>query len=77
MQFILISGQVGLARLQFPDRTISAEPQFVKDLIIAIMQPIHETLQGNAGLVASLHALNALAISAVAVMTAIYARKLP
>ena len=37
LQFILISIQVGLARLQFPGSTISAEPQFVRDLVNAVM----------------------------------------
>lgn len=77
IQFVLISIQVGLARLQFPDRTISAEPQFVRDLISAIMTPIHNALGSGSGIIASLHGINALLIAGVAVLTVMYARKLP
>ena len=48
----------------------------MSSLITAIMQPMHDVLHGNSGLVASLHAVNALAMSAVAVLAVIYARKL-
>src|SRR3982074_2436758 len=77
LQFILISGQVGLARLQFPDRTISAEPQFIRDLVNAIMVPMHNAFGTGSGIIASLHGVNALAIAGVAVLTVMYARKLP
>lgn len=77
LQFALIGLQVVLVRIASPSATISIEPQVVSNLMTAVMQPIHDMLHGNAGLVASLHAVNALAISAVAVLTAMYARKLP
>jgi hypothetical protein len=76
LQFVLIGMQVVLVRVGSPSATISIEPQFVSSLMTAIMQPIHDLLHGNSGLVASLHAVNALAISAVAVLTVLYARKL-
>jgi hypothetical protein len=77
LQFVLISIQVGLARLQFPSHTISAEPQFVRDLVNSIMVPMHNAFGSGAGIIASLHGLNALAIAGAAVMTVMYARKLP
>lgn len=76
LQFILISIQVGLARLRFPGSTISAEPQFIRDLVNAVMVPIHNALGNGAGIIASLHGLNALAIAAAAVLTVRYARTL-
>jgi hypothetical protein len=76
LQFVLIGMQVVLVRVASPSATISIEPQFVSNLIMAVMQPIHDVLRGNAGLVGSLHAVNALAISGVAVLTVMYARKL-
>jgi len=76
LQFILIGLQVVLVRVGSPSSTIAIEPQFVSSVITAIMQPIHDVLHGNSGLVASLHAVNALAISAVAVLAVLYARKL-
>ncbi len=76
LQFVLIGLQVVLIRVVAPSATVSIEPQFLSNLIFAVMQPIHEALRGNAGLVASLHAVNALAISGVAVLTVLYARKL-
>ena len=76
LQFILIGLQVILVRVGSPSATIAIEPHIVSNLMTAIMQPIHDVLHGNSGLVASLHAVNALAISAVAVLTVIYARKL-
>lgn len=76
LQFVLIGLQVVLVRISSPSATISIEPQVVSNLITAILQPIHDMLGSNAGLVAALHAVNGLAISAVAVLTAIYARKL-
>ena len=77
LQFVLISLQVALARLQFPGSTISAEPQFVRDLVNAVMVPMHNLFGTGAGIIASLHGLNALAIAGAAVMTVMYARKLP
>ena len=76
LQFVLIGLQVVLVRISSPSATVSFEPQIVSNLITAILQPIHDVLGSNAGLVASLHAVNGLAISAVAVLTAMYARKL-
>ncbi|HEV2029334.1 MAG TPA: DUF6220 domain-containing protein [Candidatus Dormibacteraeota bacterium] len=76
IQFVLIGLQVVLVRVAAPGATISIEPQVVSSLITSIMQPIHDVLHGNAGLVASLHAVNALAISGVAVLTVLYARRL-
>ena len=76
LQFVLIGLQVVLVRVGSPSSTIAIEPQIVSNLITAVMQPIHDVLHGNSGLVASLHAVNALAISAVAVLTVVYARKL-
>jgi Family of unknown function (DUF6220) len=76
LQFVLIGMQVVLARVWSPSSTIAIEPQFVTNLIVAIMQPIHDALHGNAGLVAALHAVNGLAISGAAVLTVLYARKL-
>jgi hypothetical protein len=76
LQFALIGMQVVLVRVASPSATISIEPQFVSNLIMTIVQPIHDVLRGNAGLVASLHAVNGLAISGVAVLTVMYARKL-
>lgn len=76
LQFVLIGIQVGLARLQFPGSTISAEPQFVRDLVSAIMVPIHNALGSGSGIIASLHGLNALAIAAAAVLTVRYGRTL-
>ncbi len=64
LQFVLIGMQVVLVRVASPSATISIEPQFVSNL------------RGNAGLVGSLHAVNALAISGVAVLTVMYARRL-
>lgn len=77
LQFVLISIQVGLARLQFPGSTISAEPQFVRDMVNAIMVPMHNALGSGSGIIASLHGLNALAIAGAAVLTVMYSRKLP
>jgi hypothetical protein len=77
LQFILISIQVGLARLQYPGSTISAEPQFVRDLVNSIMVPMHNAFGSGAGIIASLHGIVALGIAASAVMTITYARKLP
>lgn len=77
LQFILISIQVGLARLQFPGSTISAEPQFVRDLVNAVMVPMHNAFGSGAGIIASLHGLNALAIAGAAFLTVRYARTLP
>ncbi|MDQ2942365.1 MAG: hypothetical protein M3R21_01690, partial [Candidatus Dormibacteraeota bacterium] len=77
LQFILISAQVGLARLQFPGSTISAEPQFVRDMVNAIMVPLHNAFGSGAGIIASLHGLVALAIAGAAVLTVMYARSLP
>lgn len=74
LQFILLSLQLGLARLQFPKSFIALEPQFVRDLSSGIMQPIHDAMGNGAGIVASLHGINALAIVAVAVLTIRYAR---
>lgn len=76
VQFVLISGQLGLARLQFPNSTISLEPQFVKDLSSAIMTPIHNALGSGSGIIAALHGINALLIAAAAVLTVRYARTL-
>jgi hypothetical protein len=76
LQFILISIQLGLARLQFPKSFIALEPQFVRDLSSGIMQPIHDAMGNGAGIIASLHGLNALAIVAVAVLTIRYAKRL-
>ena len=76
LQFVLLGLQVVLVRVASPSATIAIEPQVVSNLMTAIMQPIHDILHGNSGLVASLHAVNALAISGVAVLTAMYARKL-
>jgi hypothetical protein len=76
LQFILLSIQLGLARLQFPKNFIAVEPQFVRDLSSGIMQPIHDAMGNGAGIIASLHGINALAIVAVAVLTIRYARKL-
>jgi hypothetical protein len=76
LQFILISLQLGLARLAFPKSFIDLEPQFVRDLSHGIMQPIHDAMGNGAGIVASLHGLNALAIVAVAVLTIRFARGL-
>ena len=76
LQFVLIGLQVVLVRVGSPSSTIAIEPQIVSNLITAVMQPIHDVLHGNSGLVASLHAVNALAISAVAVLAVLYARKL-
>lgn len=76
LQFVLIGLQVVLVRVAAPSATIAIEPQVVSNLMTAMMQPIHDVLQGNSGLVASLHAVNALAISAVAVLTVAYSRKL-
>lgn len=76
LQFVLIGLQVVLVRISSPSATVSIEPQVVSNLITAMLQPIHDMLGSNAGLVAALHAVNGLAISAVAVLTAIYARKL-
>ena len=76
LQFVLIGIQVGLARLQFPGSTISAEPQFVRDLVNAIMVPIHNALGSGSGIIASLHGLNGLAIAAAAVLTVRYGRSL-
>ena len=76
LQFALIGLQVVLVRISSPSATVSIEPQFLTNLITAILQPVHDVLGGNAGLVASLHAVNGLGISAVAVLTAMYARKL-
>lgn len=73
--FVLIALQVGLSRLGFPRNTIEAEPQFVRDLIAAIMQPIHDAMSSGAGWVASLHGVNALAIAAGAVLTVRYAQR--
>jgi Family of unknown function (DUF6220) len=72
--FVLVGLQVVLSRLGFPRSTISAEPQFVRDLIASIMQPIHDAMQSSAGWVASLHGVNALAIVAAAFLTVRYAR---
>lgn len=76
LQFALIGLQVVLIRVVSPSATVSIEPQIVSNLIVAVMQPIHDVLHGNAGIVASLHAVNALAISGVAVLTVMFARKL-
>lgn len=76
LQFILLSLQLGLARLQFPKSFIALEPQFVRDLSSGVMQPIHDAMGNGAGIIASLHGINALAIVAVAVLTIRYARKL-
>jgi hypothetical protein len=76
LQFILISLQVGLTRLQFPGVTVPIEPKFVSDLISAIMQPIHDAMGSGAGIVAALHGVNALAIVAVGVLTIRYASTL-
>ena len=76
LQFILIGLQVVLVRISSPSATVSIEPQLMSNLITAALQPIHNMLGNSAGLVASLHAVNGLAISAVAVLTAMYARKL-
>jgi hypothetical protein len=76
LQFSLIGLQVVLVRIASPGSTIAIEPEVVSNLMTAIMQPIHDVLQGNSGLVASLHAVNALAISGVALVTVIYARRL-
>ena len=73
LQFVLISIQVGLARLKFPTASLPIEPNFVRDLSAAIMQPIHDTMASSAGMVASLHGLNAFAIAAVAVLTVRFA----
>ncbi|MDQ6876933.1 MAG: DUF6220 domain-containing protein [Candidatus Dormibacteraeota bacterium] len=77
LQFILISAQVGLARLQFPGSTISAEPQFVRDMVSSIMVPIHNAFGNGSGIIASLHGIVALGIAAGAVLTIRYARQLP
>lgn len=77
LQFVLIGLQVVLVRVASPSATISIEPQVVSNLMTAIMQPIHYILHGNSGLVASLHAVNGLGIAGVAVLTAMYARRLP
>jgi hypothetical protein len=76
LQFILLSVQLGLARLKFPTSFIAIEPQFVRDLSSAIMQPIHDAMGNGAGIVASLHGINALAIVAVGVLTIRYATTL-
>lgn len=76
LQFVLLSLQLGLARLQFPKNFIAIEPQFVRDLSSAIMQPIHDAMGNGAGIIAALHGINALAIVAVAVLTIRYARTL-
>jgi len=76
LQFVLISIQLGLARLQFPKNFLAVEPQFVRDLSSGIMQPIHDAMGNGAGIIASLHGINALAIVAVAVLTIRYARRL-
>lgn len=76
LQFILLSLQVGLVRLQLPGASIAIEPKFVSDLISAVMQPIHNAMGSGAGIVAALHGVNALAISAAAVLTVMYARRL-
>jgi len=76
LQFILISIQLGLARLQFPKNFLAVEPQFVRDLSSGIMQPIHDAMGNGAGIIASLHGINALAVVAVAVLTVRYARRL-
>ncbi len=74
LQFILLSLQLGLARLQFPKSFIALEPQFVRDLSSGVMQPIHDAMGNGAGIIASLHGINALAIVAVAVLMIRYAR---
>ncbi len=76
LQFVLMSVQLGLARLQFPKNFIALEPQFVRDLSSGIMQPIHDAMGNGAGIIASLHGINGLAIVAVAVLTIRYARRL-
>jgi hypothetical protein len=48
----------------------------VRDLSSGIMQPIHDAMGNGAGIIASLHGINGLAIVAVAVLTIRYARRL-
>src|SRR5258708_15858607 len=40
LQFVLMSIQLGLARLQFPKNFIALEPQFVRDLSSGLIQPL-------------------------------------
>ena len=49
----------------------------MRDLVNSIMVPMHNAFGSGAGIIASLHGLNALAIAGAAVMTVMYARKLP
>src|SRR5258708_27821017 len=76
LQFVLMSIQLGLARLQFPKNFLAVEPQFVRDLSSGIMQPIHDAMGNGAGIIASLHGINGLAIVAGAVPAVPYARRL-
>jgi hypothetical protein len=76
LQFILISLQVGLTRLQFPDVTVPIEPQFLTSLIHNIMQPVHDAMGSGAGIIAALHGVNGLAIVGVGILTIRYARTL-
>src|SRR5258708_28829814 len=53
LQFVLIGMQVVLVRVASPSATISIEPQFVSNLIMAALPPIHHLLPGNARFVGS------------------------
>ena len=76
LQFILLTIQVLLVQLYTPGTALAIEPPFVSQMFVATMQPIHNALAGNSGLVASLHAVNGLAIAGVAVLNLLYARRL-
>src|SRR5260370_36576004 len=45
LQSVLIGMQVVLVRVASPSATISIEPQFVSNLIMGVMQPIHDVLR--------------------------------
>src|SRR5260370_37676982 len=50
LQFVLIGMQVVLVRVASPSATISIEPQFVSNLIMAGMHPVPDLLTSNDGL---------------------------
>ena len=76
IQFILIGLQIAFVQIWVPgaQTKIAIEPAFITNMFITLAQPIHNALGSSAGWIASLHALNGLAIAGVAVLTVRYAR---